>query len=308
MTGSQRDLSDEHLAQALAIANVPVLLPVLVQLTGDTRWLQAPYLPQRNKGLDDNTSGGLPEEVQAEIREAGLEAIMAWRDGRPVALPDPGPELLVRMLSVAMGEPVGAEYGPMLEAELAAVDAPSTGDPIASVPEGFNALIIGAGVSGLAAAVRLSDAGIPFTIVEQHARVGGTWLENRYPGCGVDTPSALYSFSFAPNDWTKYFALRDELQAYLEQLAVDRGLPERISFETEVVAARYDESAQHWDVELRRADGGTESCIRTSCSAPSARSAGRSSPTSPAWTTSTGRSCTPRAGPSSSIWPASASR
>ncbi|QEC49739.1 NAD(P)/FAD-dependent oxidoreductase [Baekduia soli] len=258
MTITPKHLSDEELAQALAIANVPTLLPLLVQLTGEERWIEEPYLPRRNKGLDDNNDGGLPEELQAEIRAAGLEAIRAWRDGAPVALPDPGPELMVRMLSVAMGEEVGEEYGPMLAAELAAVDAPATTAPVAGVPEGFHALIVGAGVSGIAAAIRLRDAGIPFTIVEQHEAVGGTWLENRYPGCGVDTPSALYSFSFAPHDWSKYFALRDELYAYLEQIVADTGLDEEIRFQTEVTGARYDEDAQRWDVELRGPGGTAE--------------------------------------------------
>ncbi|QEC47235.1 NAD(P)/FAD-dependent oxidoreductase [Baekduia soli] len=251
-------MNDEQLADALAIANVPTLLPVLVQLTGDTRWLEPPYQPSRNRGLDDNTDGGLPEELQTEIRQAALEAIKAWRDGEPVALPDPSPEMMVRMLSWAMGEEVAPEYGEMLVAEREAQDADTTGPRLPNVPEGFHALVIGAGVSGIAAALRLRDAGIPFRIVEQHDDVGGTWYENRYPGCGVDTPSALYSFSFAPHDWTKYFALRDELYGYLQEIVTDKDLRDSISFETTVTAAAYDEDAQRWEVTLRKADGSTE--------------------------------------------------
>ena len=89
------------------------------------------------------------------------------------------------------------------------------------VPEGFRAIVIGAGVSGLAPSILLAEAGIPHVVLERNDTVGGTWLENRYPGAGVDTPSALYSFSFAQHDWSKYFALRDELHAYLEDVADD---------------------------------------------------------------------------------------
>ncbi|MEN3279364.1 MAG: 4-hydroxyacetophenone monooxygenase [Solirubrobacteraceae bacterium] len=247
-----------ELREALEVANVPTLLPVLVQLTGDRRWLGERYRPLRNRGLGDNPTGGLPDEVQREVREAALEAIEAWRDGQPPALPEPGEELLVEMLGVAMGEPVPAEYGPMLAAELRVGLGDGEAPPQRlAVPDGFNVLIVGAGVSGLATAIRMQEAGIPYAVVEKHDTVGGTWLENRYPGCGVDTPSALYSFSFAQHDWSRHFALRDELHAYLEAVADDADVRERIRFGTEVLAAAYDEAAQGWAVTVRRPDGST---------------------------------------------------
>lgn len=247
----------QRFRDAIAIANIPTLIPVLVQLTGDERWLEEPYLPARNRGLDDNPSGGLPEPVQEEIRDAVLEAIVAWRAGTPVAIERPRDEQLVRMLSVAMGEDVPPEYGPLIAAELGIADHPLERRRRSGRTD-FRVLIVGAGASGIAAAVKLEDAGIPYTIVEQHDAVGGTWLENRYPGCGVDTPSALYSFSFAPQDWSKYFALRDELKAYFEHVAAERGLNDRIRFNTEAVSASFDAETQSWAVELRGADGSQE--------------------------------------------------
>ncbi len=247
----------QRFRDAIAIANIPTLIPVLVQLTGDQRWLEDPYRPERNRGLDDNPSGGLPEPVQEEIRAAALDAILAWRAGTPVAVERPSDKQLVRMLSVAMGEDVPPEYGSLIAAELGIARHPRTRRKVLPSP-GFGVLIVGAGASGIAAAVKLEDAGIPYTIVEKHSAVGGTWLENRYPGCGVDTPSALYSFSFAPHDWTRYFALRDELKAYFEHVAAERGLNERIRFNTEAVSASFDAGTQAWAVELRGADGSQE--------------------------------------------------
>jgi 4-hydroxyacetophenone monooxygenase len=87
-------------------------------------------------------------------------------------------------------------------------------------------------------------------VLERNSTVGGTWLENRYPGAGVDTPSALYSFSFAQQDWSYYFALRDELHGYLEQVADDFGVRPRIRFGCPVEGAAYDEDAQEWEVRL----------------------------------------------------------
>jgi 4-hydroxyacetophenone monooxygenase len=243
-------------AAAIDVANIPTLLMVLVQLTGDLHWMEAPYRPTRAGGMGDNDSGGLPPDRQAEVRAAAVRAILAWHDGAPVAIPEPSPELLVDMLSCAMGEPVPAEYGIMTGAQLG-LDPPA--EPwTAPVPVGMHVLIIGAGVSGLCAAVTLQRTGVPYTIVERRDTVGGVWWDNRYPGAGVDTPNHLYSYSFAPYDWSQYFALRDELHAYLEHVADQFDVRRNIQFGTEVRSATYDEQQQGWNVEVQRADGSTE--------------------------------------------------
>ncbi len=253
---SGHDHADERrFAEAVGLANVPTLLMVLVQLTGERRWLEPPYRPRRTGGMGDNDDGGLPERLQIEVRGAALEAILAWRSGRPIALAEPSPELLVEMLSCAMDEAVPPEYGPMIAAQLA-TELPQI-EPFA-VPAGFSVLIIGAGVSGMCAAVSLKRAGIPFTILEKNETVGGTWWENRYPGAGVDTPNHLYSYSFLPYDWTKYFALRDELHSYMEYAADTFGLRQNIRFGTEVLSAAYDSAAQGWRVDIRAPCGATE--------------------------------------------------
>ena len=82
------------LRQGVDEANIPALLMVLVQLTGDRRYLEPPYAPRRGKGLDDNDSGGLPEDIQNEIREAAWQAIDAWIEGQEPALPRPALSLI----------------------------------------------------------------------------------------------------------------------------------------------------------------------------------------------------------------------
>jgi 4-hydroxyacetophenone monooxygenase len=237
----------ELFAAALASANVPTLLMVLVQLTGDERWLEAPYLPTKARGLSDNEWGGLPDDVQAEVRGAAFAAIMAWRAGEPVAIPAPSRALLIRMMSVAMGEVVPDEYAPMIAGELGLDDAADTSGSV--VPPGFRALIIGGGISGICAAVRLQEAGVPYTIIERNVDVGGVWLENRYPGAAVDTPSHLYSFSFAPYDWSRYFASQGEILEYLRSVADRFDLRRHVRLGTEVTAVTYDEALQQWSVQ-----------------------------------------------------------
>lgn len=248
-------LADE-LRAALDMANIPTLLMVLFQMTGEYRWLEDPYRPTRARGLDDNDSGGLPEAVQAEIRDAAFRAITDWEAGAPLAIPAPSGELLARMLSVSMGEQVPAEYGSVLADDLGLAANPVE-DAAGSVevPDGYHVIIIGAGISGLAAAVKFGKAGIPYTVIEKHGSVGGVWLENHYPAVGVDTPSHLYSFSFAPFDWSRYFAAGEEVRQYLERVADKFGVKRHVLFGTEVRSASYDESRQGWHVEVRGPDG-----------------------------------------------------
>src|SRR5690606_37199233 len=78
--------------------------------------------------------------------------------------------------------------------------------PAPPAPE-FEVLVIGCGESGLLAGIRLKEAGIAFTTVDKNDDVGGTWLENTYPGCRVDVASHYYSYSFGPNDsFSEYYA------------------------------------------------------------------------------------------------------
>jgi len=263
MADNQRGDAQDQQAfhEAIDAANIPTLLMVLVHMTGDLGWLAPRYHPTQGRGLDDNDSGGLPEEIQREVREAAFDAIMAWRTGRPMALPKPSEELLVEMLSISMGEPVPEKYGAMIAAGLEIASASGTDrdsqDSIRA-PEGFNAIIIGGGISGICAAIRLQKAGIPYTIIEKNETLGGTWFENRYPGAGVDTPNHIYSYSFAPHDWSRYFALRDEIHDYLEQVATDYDLRPQVRFGTHVEAAGYDEQSKSWNVEVRSGNGARE--------------------------------------------------
>src|SRR4051812_6919409 len=99
------------LAAALEHANLPTLVPVLYQLTGDRRWLAHPYRPPRSRGMDDNDDRGVGPPVQAEIGSAGVDAVRAWSAGRPAAVPEPTGDALVELMGLAVGEPVPAEYG-----------------------------------------------------------------------------------------------------------------------------------------------------------------------------------------------------
>jgi len=247
----------DWLDEATAVANVPTLACMLVQLTGDQGWIRGRFVPSRTRGLDDNDDGGLPLEVQAEVRQAAAVELRKWFAGSDPALPKPSGELLREMMSVSLGEDIPAAYIPMIRHELDLVAESVVAEPSA-VPPGFTALIIGAGISGLCAAIELTKAGIPYTIVERSQELGGVWFENRYPGAACDVPSHLYSFSFAPFPWSRYFAGSREIHAYLTDVADRFAVREHIRFGLEVVEARWDEARSAWEADVRRDDGSVE--------------------------------------------------
>ena len=109
-----------------------------------------------------------------------------------------------------------------------------------------------------------SASGIPFTIVERNHDVGGTWLENRFPGAGVDTPNLFYSWASRPNPhWSRYFSLRDELLAYLQDAATDLGIRDHIRFQTSLSERVLGPSAnRRWSVSLESPSSGVEDDLR----------------------------------------------
>lgn len=260
MADRTREDTPDWLADAIAQANIPTLACVLVHLTGDRGWIEGRFVPTRTRGLDDNDDGGLPPAVQGEIRDAARTAIAGWLAGRPVALTDPSDALLVEMMSVSLGEIISADYAPMIRHELGldGGELPSGSAAPVAVPPGFRALIIGAGISGLCAAIQFAAAGIPYQIVERRGELGGVWFENRYPGAACDVPSHLYSFSWAPFAWSRYFAGSREIHAYLNDVADRYDVRRHIRFGVEVTEARWDDEAAQWRADIVSADGSRE--------------------------------------------------
>ena len=249
---------DAFLEAALAEANVPALMAALVHLTGDADIVRSEIRPQ-NDFLGD-AQGGITEAQQARIRAIALDALKAYRD-RGCTLPAaPSMDVIREMMDFITGEALGEEYVPFLLGELALEgEDPYWAPGVEKLPkadrEAFHVLVIGAGMSGLLAGYRLKQAGIPFTIIEKNEGVGGTWLENTYPGCRVDSPNHTYSYSFAPQDWPQHFSPQPVLLDYFRNCAEQMGLEGDIRFRTEVQQAAYSEADASWTVTVKGADG-----------------------------------------------------
>jgi 4-hydroxyacetophenone monooxygenase len=250
---AQAALGADALREALHDADLRVLLMVLFHLTGERRWLEDPFRPRRDVRLIADESAGLGPEAQRAIRSAAFELLSHGVPAPAVASPDEA--TLLEMMSACLGEPVESEYAPLMREDMGFVsgDAQWRTKPSPQALADAQVLIVGAGVSGLGLAMQLKELGIPFTIVERNDEVGGTWLENRYPGAGVDTPNLFYSWSSHRNTgWTRYFSLRDEILAYLRDSATSLGLRPHIRLRTELERADWDEARNRWRVELSR--------------------------------------------------------
>ncbi|MFT3803756.1 MAG: NAD(P)/FAD-dependent oxidoreductase [Burkholderiaceae bacterium] len=120
----------------------------------------------------------------------------------------------------------------------------------------FRVAIVGAGASGIAMAVSLQKAAIPFMIFERAADVGGTWRDNTYPGLACDVPSHLYRYSFAPNpEWTHEYSPGAEIHRYFRGVAEARGILDRVQLSSEVLRITYEEEGE-WRVETTKGDQG----------------------------------------------------
>jgi len=254
--------TDEEIETLLLDVSIPTLMLSLVHMSGDPELIRGRLKPAGL--LINEVQGFMSEEDKAEVRALALDVIRDYRDR---GCPEPGPisaELMKEMMDWLVCEDVPGEYVPMVmeEMELDGADARRVDGPSDDAArEAFPVVVIGCGESGLLAGIRLEEAGIPYTIIEKNAGVGGTWWENSYPGARVDIANHFYCYSFEPSDhWTEFFAQQPELQAYFERVMTKHGVEPHVRWETEVLGADWDDASATWSVRLRAGDG-SESTI-----------------------------------------------
>jgi cation diffusion facilitator CzcD-associated flavoprotein CzcO len=121
--------------------------------------------------------------------------------------------------------------------------------------EQFDAIVIGAGVSGLYQLYQLRQLGLSVRCYEDGSGVGGTWYWNRYPGCRFDSESETYGYSWSKEllqewDWKEHYSGQPENEKYLNYVADKFDLRKDIQFKAHVTSAIYDEQANRWDIQL----------------------------------------------------------
>lgn len=127
-------------------------------------------------------------------------------------------------------------------------------------PRPFHVIMIGAGAAGIDfihhALQTLPQLSITFHVYEKNSDVGGTWLENRYPGVACDVPSHNYQFVWKQNpDWTSYYSSAKEIWEYMRKCVDDEDMTRFITFNTEVSEAKWHKETGRWRIELKTMDG-----------------------------------------------------
>lgn len=162
------------------------------------------------------------------------------------------PETFIKMASLVVGQPVDPENTNMFLEQAGFVRPlhviPQSGEHPA---ERIELAIIGAGMTGLAAAVQAMDRGFRFRIFESTDKVGGVWSLNDYPGVAVDTPAVYYSLSYEMNSsWSSYYPTGPEYLAYLNKLVDKYDFRNSIEFNSEILRAEWIEADQEWELTI----------------------------------------------------------
>ncbi|KAJ5520427.1 hypothetical protein N7463_000880 [Penicillium fimorum] len=125
-------------------------------------------------------------------------------------------------------------------------------------PRKLRVVCVGAGFSGLLVAYKFKhqyklDGLIDLAIYEKNADVGGTWLENKYPGVACDIPAHIYTFPFEPNpNWSTFYAEGSEILQYIKDTSDKYKLHEMVQLNSEVTESIWDEDTGKWNVKIQR--------------------------------------------------------
>lgn len=255
--------SDRSLQEYVAGAEAPVLLAALATTLQDLSYVPAelsPPLPPLGTKLLRH--GGMsPEQVQ-RAQELALTGLKRLRDETIRTVQQLSAEDAAAILDWFTGGRAARDrswMGQMKHEFAPAADRNGSADwnyadyPVHRAKAPFTTLIVGAGISGIAAAYRLQEAGLPYRWIEASHRIGGTWWKNNYPGVRLDTPTYGYSFSFAQRvDWPDQFATGAEVLDYLESLTDKADFTESIELNTSLTRAVWDEESATWKVTTRK--------------------------------------------------------
>ena len=218
--------NSRKLLALLSEADIATLALVLSQLTNKLKYIEniRPYI----KGAFDY-SVRVPDDIANNIRKE-LAQVLTKKNNKNIRLNNINDSFIQELMSVGVGEEVPEEYVPMMKEELS-IDGSYVRDEnvekikINKNTNEINVVIIGAGLCGILAGIKLLQANISFTIIEKNNSIGGTWYENSYPGCGVDTPNHVYAYSFEPSfKWNEFYSKRDSIYEYLQFLIENIGL------------------------------------------------------------------------------------
>ena len=236
---------------------LPPLLPALAFALNDLSVLPIDLSLDPSKTLEEQ--GGLTVEEQEKVRLLAFAALQRLRD-EPLGNNNVSDDDLQKIMSWACGTDLNGSYLQMLKEELSPNDndlrSPDWVQTEVDEERDFTVAVIGAGMSGILAAYRLKQAGVNFILFEKNSGIGGTWLENTYPGCRVDVSNHVYCYSFMQkHDWPHFHSTQNVLLQYFNDCADIFGIRDNIRFGTNVSSAVWDENEGMWNLEISSENG-----------------------------------------------------
>lgn len=250
--------SDEVIEDAVQYADPMVLRGLLYQLTGDET-LADMTVGMVDAGFFQIAMASDPADVEM-VRAKAADFLKKYRDDGAGEIPIGPADRLRRSMELVAGVTIpDCELDLWLE-ELAidpwarALEWTDKTPPPAAA--NFSVVVIGAGMGGLGVSVQLKKAGIPFTIFEKNAGVGGTWYENRYPGARIDSPSRTYTHIFgAEFDYPYAFCTQLENEKYFNWVADKFQVRDAIQFNTEVTSLIWHDHEKLWEITAQGPNG-----------------------------------------------------
>ncbi len=244
-------VTSEQLAEMVSVADLPSLLATLAHISASPDLAGDGLLLDPTKHHEPQ--GGWTPEQQAHARDIAVRALIELRDAEWPAPPRPTAESVRPIVSWIMARESSDDYLALLLEELgdpsADLRAPLWSAADIAPDRSFRVAVIGAGMSGLLAAHRLDQARIEVVVYEKNDDVGGTWLQNTYPGCRVDVTSHLFCYSFAQrDDWPQHFSTQPALLDYFRAFADDFNVRQFVNFSTTVDAVSFDDLSATWQV------------------------------------------------------------
>ncbi len=245
-------LSDGAIWESVLAAEIHPLLCTLALLTNDDALLDPRFSPLVELPADGPPPHwGLGDTVVEEARLLAFEHLRRICDQPNDLGGDPSLSTLDKTLEFAIGRDHGVSTG-LIRRELDLPhdpEAPDWGAERIAPGRTFRVAIIGAGMSGILVAHRLQQAGIDYTVFEKTSNVGGTWSQNTYPGCRLDTPNFAYSYAFAQNpNWPSEFSEQRDILSFFQQLTQKFSIIDLVRLETEVIAAHYQAETGQWQL------------------------------------------------------------
>ncbi len=249
----------QRLRDAVHALDPVVALLALVHLTGDRSLLTSlgkafDGVPRKGGSSFSARAEQAPKELDPAVIAQIRQRLIAEMEADPTpAITNPDRALFNQMAQFCVGREVSANGLAMGREQCGFSQNEGAFEPRRVPPDDFEVLIVGAGMMGIIAAIKLKAAGFRYRVVERNPGVGGTWFNNTYPNVAVDTPSVEYSLSFAQNaSWSKYYPRGGEYREYLDGVARKFRIYDRIDFETSFEGSAWDDEAKQWVVTCRR--------------------------------------------------------